>query len=213
MKNSRYVTFNVYLLVEKISNRISVLCERCRKENTLIQFTHFLQELIDIWTFQYVDLMHSTINFYWYNEISIWNRLKWESKGSEMLGEGEGWALTLKLLCTSVSSKSMTMHFLCMSECLIWGNRYRLCPLPPVSPVAWPIVCVWSPSTDPPFWLDFERLEEIDALRCLQQQNSDSHILRFGGFTFSSIFAANVITCLIWLISSLGGLIFNYNCI
>ena len=98
------------------------------------------------------------------------------------------WRLTLKLLCTSVSSKSMTIHFLCISECLIWGNKYRFWPPLPVRPVAWPIVCVCSPSIDP-FWIDFDRREEIDALRCLQQQKSVSHILRFCGFTFSSMLA------------------------
>ena len=83
----------------------------------------------------------------------------------------------------------MTIHFLCMSECLIGGKRYRFCPLPLVRPVACPIVCVWSPSADP-FWLDFGRLDVDEVPRCLQQQNKVSHTLRFGGFTFSSIFAA-----------------------
>lgn len=101
--------------------------------------------------------------------------------------------LTLKLLCTSVSSKSITIHFLCMSECLIWGNRYRFWPPLPVSPVACPIVCVWRASMDPPFWLDFERLDVSEVLRCLQQQNRLSHIRRFCGFTFSSMFAATII--------------------
>lgn len=115
----------------------------------------------------------------------------------EQLGERRR-RLTLKLLCTRVSSKSMTMHFLCMSECRIGGRRYRLDPPLPVRPVACPIVCVWSASIEPPFWLCFGgRLDDIEPVRCLQQQNRVSHILRFGGFTFSSMFAATTQNLLI----------------
>lgn len=35
--------------------------------------------------------------------------------------------ITLKELWTSVSSKSITIHFLCISWCLIAGNKYEDC--------------------------------------------------------------------------------------
>lgn len=38
---------------------------------------------------------------------------------------GNNKTLTLNELCTKVSSKSMTMHFLCMSWCLIGGSSGR----------------------------------------------------------------------------------------
>lgn len=137
--------------------------------------------------------MNGAINLYWNNKVGVWNWLKGEQCSFwRLLMVANTAKLTLKLLCTSVSSKSITIHFLCMSECLIWGNRYRFWPPLPVSPVACPIVCVWRASIDPPFWLDFERLDVSEVLRCRQQQNRLSHIRRFCGFTFSSMFAETI---------------------
>lgn len=80
-------------------------------------------------------------------------------------------SLTLKLLCTKVSSKSITMHFLCMSECLTGCSKY----------LGWPCKGggVIVPSIGVPFWFVF-------VLTLLQQQNIEWRKLRFDGFSLSS---------------------------
>lgn len=78
--------------------------------------------------------------------------------------------LTLKLLWTRVSSKSMTMHFLCMSECRTGGSKYFWLDGGGV------IV----PSIGVPFCVVFVR-----AFR--QQQKIDCRKPLFGGFARSAL--------------------------
>ena len=134
--------------------------------------------------------MNCSVNLHGNNEICIWNWLQRNYDQRSIFDKKLDHAilLTLKLLCTSVSSKSITIHFLCISECLTGGSKYRFWLLLHVSPLACPMVCVEeSPSIDPPFWFDLVR-RVIEALRCRQQQKTVSHIRLFDFFvTFSSI--------------------------
>lgn len=75
-KGIKATLLRLSLLVEQISDGIGVFSERCGKQNTFIQLSHLLQKFIDVWTFQYIDLMNSAINLHRHNEISVWNRLK-----------------------------------------------------------------------------------------------------------------------------------------
>lgn len=80
--------------------------------------------------------------------------------------------LTLKLLCTNVSSKSITIHFLCVSWCRTGGNR---CLCRPCNvDTDWPLL-----NTGNPFCVGFFRFRR-------QQQNIDWIIPRCGDFRLST---------------------------
>jgi hypothetical protein len=96
------------------------------EHNNLIEFAHTLHELVHARPFDHIDIVVLTFNFDWYGKVSL----------SEYLGArqhlylGIVWIqLTLKLLCTSVSSKSNTRHFFPLNSGLSGPRRYFCCGL------------------------------------------------------------------------------------
>lgn len=70
-------------------------------------------------SFQYVHLMGGTVNFHGDNKVRVIDWLQYKVKTTK-LKRGKH---TLKLLCTRVSSRSITIHFFCKSWCLAGGRR------------------------------------------------------------------------------------------
>jgi hypothetical protein len=96
--------------VKLIQERVAVLRDRRRKDHHFIKLANPLHELINTWTFDDVDIVVIAFNFNRNREIGLVQDLF--SSISDVTDTYFLSRPTLKELCTSVSSKSKTRHFL-----------------------------------------------------------------------------------------------------
>lgn len=70
----------IHLLVQQIRNGVRVLGQRCREQDTLVQFAHLLQELVHERPLQYVNLVNGSIDFHGNYKVRVRNRLQIDNR-------------------------------------------------------------------------------------------------------------------------------------
>lgn len=108
-------------LVQQIGHRVRVFGQGRGKQHALVQLAHPFEELVDVRPFQDVHLVRSTVNLHGDDKVRVIDRL-YAIRVSPKLSQNGG-SVTLKLLCTRVSSRSITIHFFCRSWCRAGGRR------------------------------------------------------------------------------------------
>ena len=73
------------LFVQQIGDWIRVFCQRRGEQNTLEMFANFGEKLVNVRSFQYINLMLDTINLDGNHEIWILHRLKVDRISDELI--------------------------------------------------------------------------------------------------------------------------------
>jgi hypothetical protein len=102
---------------------VTYLGDGCSKDNNFIKLTNALHELIHAWSLDDVNVVVLAFYFNGNGEVCLMQDLT--AVSTKQTGErGGARERTLKLLCTKVSSKSSTKHFLPLNRGAIGPRRY-----------------------------------------------------------------------------------------
>ena len=96
--------------VELVEEGITVLGYGCGEDNNFVDLADAFQESIDAWALDYVDVVVLSFDFDGNCEIGLVQDLTVQIL-ARVYKRGSATRLTLKLLWTSVSSRSRTKHF------------------------------------------------------------------------------------------------------
>jgi hypothetical protein len=101
--------------------RFNYLGHAGRENHHFVQLSHPLHELVDARSFYDIDIVKLAFYFNWNGKVGLVENLRQVSHPQPATVRR-----TLKLLCTSVSSKSSTKHFLPLISGR-FGGRSHLC--------------------------------------------------------------------------------------
>ena len=115
------VMYNV-VDVQLVKERVAILRDGCRENNNFVQLTNSFQECVNAGSFDDIDIVILAFNFDRYRKVRLMENLCNLSESKNTIDCHV--TLTLKLLCTNVSSRSSTKHFRPCRSCFIGGNSH-----------------------------------------------------------------------------------------
>ena len=108
--------------VELVEQRVAVLGHRGGEDDDFVELAHALEESVDARAFYYVDVVVLAFDLDGDGHVRLMEDLSSSQRLASKRRNDD--SLTLKLLCTSVSSRSSTKHFRPLNSGLSGGSSH-----------------------------------------------------------------------------------------